>query len=75
MKKNPDPHFKKKPFNSYLKYSGLAFQLVAVILAGVFIGNRMDRWLSLESPVFTLVFPLLFNIVFIIIIVRQIMKS
>ncbi|NJM14645.1 MAG: AtpZ/AtpI family protein [Bacteroidales bacterium] len=45
--------------NSYARYSGIAFQMMAIIAAGVFGGLKLDRWLVLKVPVFTIVLSLL----------------
>lgn len=44
----------KKPSNEYIRYSGIAFQMIAIILIGVFGGLKLDKLLSLKFPVFTL---------------------
>jgi len=50
---------KKESVNSYLKYSGLAFQLLAAIGIFGWLGYKLDQYLSLEFPVFMLLFGLL----------------
>jgi F0F1-type ATP synthase assembly protein I len=53
----PDPSQpSKKPnqYNSYLKYSGLAFQLLAAIGICGWLGYNVDQWLELKYPVFML---------------------
>lgn len=40
--------------HSYMKYSGLAFQMVAAILFGLFLGRYLDTWLQIE-PALTVV--------------------
>ena len=49
---------KQRPFDNYLKYSNIAFQLVAAILIGVFGGKRLDAWLH-TGQVFTIICSLL----------------
>ena len=45
--------------NSYLKYTGMAFQMGAIITIGVLGGRKLDAWLGLTKvPVFTLVLSL-----------------
>ena len=62
MKKQSKP---KKPksnqstLNDYARYSGLAFQMIAIILVGVFGGMKLDDLVKWEFPVFTLVLTLL----------------
>jgi len=45
--------------NTYAKYSSLAFQMMFIILAGVFGGMELDKWLGWKFPVFTLVLSVL----------------
>lgn len=53
------PQEKSKPYRSYLKYTGLAFQLLAGIGILGWLGYQLDQYLELSIPVFTLVFGLL----------------
>lgn len=48
-----------KSLSNYAKYSSLAFQMIAIILIGVFGGIKLDRWLEFRFPVFTVVLSLL----------------
>ena len=45
---------KPKAYNAYLKYSGLAIQLLAAIGIFGFIGYKLDQWLEIEFPAFML---------------------
>lgn len=54
----PSSNPKKRPFDNYLKYSNIAFQLVAAILIGVFGGIKLDEWLGTDSA-FTIILSLL----------------
>ncbi len=53
-----DKKRKKSPLNNYAKYSGLAIQMIAIILLGTYAGIRLDAWIAWKFPVFTLVFAL-----------------
>jgi F0F1-type ATP synthase assembly protein I len=53
-----DPQKIAKNLSSYSRYSGLAFQMIAFILIGVFGGIKLDKWLKLEFPVFTVILSL-----------------
>jgi ATP synthase protein I len=46
--------------NEYVKYSGLAFQMAALILLGYWLGSKIDTWLDLSFPAFTISLILLF---------------
>jgi hypothetical protein len=58
---SPEPSLNKKPSqsNSYLKYGGLAFQLLAAIGVFGWLGYRLDQYLELKLPAFTLLFGFL----------------
>lgn len=53
-----DPQKKKERLNSYAKYSGIAFQMIIVILLGVFGGIKLDEALKLDFPIFTIILSL-----------------
>lgn len=57
MSKNQDNELRKNKerLNSYAKYSGLVFQMIVVIGIGVFGGIKLDEWLQLDFPIFTIV--------------------
>jgi F0F1-type ATP synthase assembly protein I len=56
----PSPPSKKlNQYNSYLKYSGLAVQLLAIIAVSGWIGYKIDQWLDFKYPVFMLTFGFL----------------
>lgn len=52
--KNP-----KNSLNDYVKYSSIAFQMIFIILLGVYIGVKLDEFITNGKPVFTLIFSLL----------------
>lgn len=56
--RSQDPN-QKKPVNSYMKYSGLAFQLLGSMAILGWLGYKLDQKLSLEFPVFMLLFGFL----------------
>lgn len=70
-KGNRKPLIENKKFNSYLKYSGLGFQFIAVILLGGFAGRFLDRKFENETPYFTAGLILFFLIAYLIKLVRD----
>ena len=46
----------KRKANPYLKYSGLGLQLLLTIGVAGWLGYKLDGYLSLKFPVFTLLF-------------------
>lgn len=47
---------KPKPSNTYLKYSSLAFQLLAAIGVFGWLGYKLDQYLQIKFPAFMLLF-------------------
>ena len=39
---------------NYMRYSALGFQMMGIIMAGVFGGYYLDKYLELGFPIFTL---------------------
>jgi F0F1-type ATP synthase assembly protein I len=49
----------KKSSSTYMmKYAGMAFQMGAIILISVLLGQYLDKILNLSFPLFTLIFVL-----------------
>ena len=44
----------KKKFDDFIRYSSLAFEMVTIMGAGVFLGINLDQWLGMDFPAFTL---------------------
>ncbi len=57
--KPKNPKSSHSQLNSAARYSGIAFQMIAIILVGVFGGIKLDGIVKWEFPVFTLVLTLL----------------
>ncbi len=47
---------RSKPYNSYLKYSGLAIQMLVTIGIMAFLGYKIDTWIGITFPAFLLTF-------------------
>ena len=62
MKEKSQKSNQKKPqkqLNNYVRYSSLAFQMLGIILVGVFGGMKLDQLISWDFPVFTVVLSIL----------------
>ena len=66
---------KDNPVKFYAKYSALAFQMIAIIVAGAFGGRALDDWLSWKFPVFTVVLTLLAVVLSTLYGMREIFKN
>jgi F0F1-type ATP synthase assembly protein I len=53
--KNPE----NKGLNDFAKYSGMAFQMIAVILITTWGGIELDKLAKFNTPVFTIILSLL----------------
>ncbi len=61
--------------NQFAKYSGLAFQLIAYIAIGYFIGNFIDGKMKNETPYATAGFCTFFLIIGFYTTIRDVIKS
>ena len=50
-----------KNSNNFMKYSGMAFQMGAIIFLGVWGGTKLDEYFQFKNPLFTL-FAALFSV-------------
>jgi F0F1-type ATP synthase assembly protein I len=55
----PSHNKKLKTYNSYLKYSSLGLQLLGAIGIFGWLGYKLDQYLNIRFPAFTLLFGLL----------------
>lgn len=62
---NPGDNKPKRPLKdttdkatSYVRYSGMAFQMLASIGLGVWAGLKLDEWQGNENPIWTVVLSL-----------------
>lgn len=72
---DPSLEKKKKSLASYTRYSSIAFEMLIIILIGVFGGLKLDEWLKLSVPVFTIIFSILAVILSIYTVTRDLLKS
>lgn len=73
QQKNPSPP--KKQLNGYVKYSGMAVQMAAIIVGGVLGGIKLDKWLALKFPAFTLSLTLLSVFLAIYYFIKDVIKK
>jgi F0F1-type ATP synthase assembly protein I len=65
---------KKNYLNNYARYSSIAFQMLAIILLGVFGGYKLDGWLN-TLPVFTVLLSLLSVVIAIYSVVKDLLNN
>ena len=76
MAKNPlkSSDNQRKQLNSYARYTSIAAQMLFTILAGVFGGIYLDKFLEWGFPVFTLLLTVAAVFLSIYIIIREVSK-
>ncbi|EOR92716.1 hypothetical protein ADIARSV_4228 [Arcticibacter svalbardensis MN12-7] len=65
----------KKALNSYAYYSGLGFQMIAVIGVFTFIGYKIDETKSSATPIFTAFFSLAGVFASLYLVIRSVKKN
>jgi F0F1-type ATP synthase assembly protein I len=68
------PEKKKKSLDNYARYSSIAFQMLVIILIGVFGGIELDKWVKLNIPVFTIILSILSVILAIYTVTKDLLK-
>jgi ATP synthase protein I len=56
-KKNPK-NLSNKGIRDFARYSGMAFQMIGIILVTTWGGVKLDELLKFETPVFTIILSL-----------------
>jgi F0F1-type ATP synthase assembly protein I len=69
MKTNP-----QKNLNDYARYSGMAVQMLVIILLGVLAGFKMDQWFH-TKPVLTVVLSLVSVALSIYFVTRDLLRK
>lgn len=65
----------KKPLNKFARFSGIGFQMFAIIGFGTFIGFKLDEKYPNQKNLFTLGFSLSAVIISIAYVIRQITSA
>ncbi|MBN2668112.1 MAG: AtpZ/AtpI family protein [Bacteroidales bacterium] len=60
--------------NAYAKYSSIAIQMALIITAGAFGGFKLDQWLEISIPVFTLILSVFSVALAVYLAIRDIIK-
>ncbi|MFN5183851.1 MAG: AtpZ/AtpI family protein [Bacteroidota bacterium] len=66
---------KKQPNHQYLKYASMGTQMLVTIALGIFLGIKLDKWLHLGFPVFTVALSLVSVVASIYIAVKDLLKK
>jgi F0F1-type ATP synthase assembly protein I len=55
MSKETNQNKVTNPLKQYARYTGIAFQMMAVMALSAWLGWKLDQWMELSFPIFTLV--------------------
>ncbi len=75
MEQNKNPEKKKKQINNWGKYTSIASQMIVIIVAGTFGGLKLDQWVNIDFPLFTLILTLSSVILAIYLAIKDFLKS
>ncbi|MBK6952445.1 MAG: AtpZ/AtpI family protein [Crocinitomicaceae bacterium] len=70
----PEKSKKKTGANPYLRFTGLAFQMGAIIGLGAWGGSELDAWSGNQKPVYTIIFSLLAIAISLYLIIKEALK-
>ncbi|MBN1822480.1 MAG: AtpZ/AtpI family protein [Prolixibacteraceae bacterium] len=65
----------KNKFDSFIRYSGLGFEMLAIIALGTFGGYKLDQWLKTDFNWFTLILMVFSVVISIFYGVRNLLKK
>jgi len=74
-KKNKKPKKYKQSLKNYAKYSGIAFQMAAIIIIGTLGGYKLDQYFGFEKHILTLILSLLSVILAIYTAIKDFLKK
>ena len=60
--------------SNMMRYAGLATTWLATLLAAVWLGHKLDRWLAWTFPLFIILLPVLALISLLVQIIREFSK-
>lgn len=64
----------KRPLSQYARYSGILFQMIAIIALGTFIGVKLDERYPNKNDIYTVTLATLAVVLSIYIAIKQIIK-
>ncbi len=73
----PDDQDKKRndQANSYMRYTGMAFQMGATIFVGILLGQFLDRKMQTSRPYFTMLFAIVFTGAAVYLAIKDFLKN
>jgi F0F1-type ATP synthase assembly protein I len=75
MQQNPPNPNKDSGLQNYGRYSGLAFQMIAIILAFVWMGKKIDENYFQGRTIFVIIFSLIGIAIALYVVLKDIIKT
>lgn len=75
MKKRKNNDSKKNHLYYFAKYSGLAFEMLGIIILGVFAGIKLDEIRGAEFPLWTMLLSLFAVFASLYIVIKGVLKN
>lgn len=69
------PQKTKRAFDNYIKYSSIALQMMVIITAGVLGGFKLDQYVNIGFPLFTLLFAMIAIAIAIYLAIKDFIKQ
>lgn len=63
----------ERPFNKWLQFANIPFQMGLIIFVGVFIGNKLDVYFKKEN-MFTIIFSLVSVFVALYVVIKSVIN-
>lgn len=68
----PKPPKKREKLHKYARFSGIAFQMIAIILLGAYVGVKLDQNFPNENDLWTITITFVAVIISVITVIRNI---
>lgn len=59
---------------NYARYSAIAFQMIVILLGGIFLGKKLDEWLHMQHPVFLVIVTIISGFLGFYLVFRDLLK-
>ena len=75
MPQNSQKDKKKKYLDNYARYSSIALQMLVIILLGVWGGVKLDEWIDIGFPLFTVLMSIISVFTAIYVVIKDLIKK
>ena len=72
--KKEEKNQENKPPNEFSRYTGIAVKMAIIVLMGVFVGIKLDRWLNYQFEIFTVLFSIGSCILAMYVIIKEVSR-